>query len=413
MTATVAPSQTEQTLSLRERAKKLAPAIAERAAEVDQLRHVHDDSIQELVDAGLTRAMQPRRWGGEEGSPEDFYSAVIEISKACTSTGWVLCILGQHNWEMAHMHPQLQEELYGSDPTTLLSSSYAQQGTAERVPGGYRLNGRWRSSSGIHHAKWSVVGADVVIGEEKIPHNFVVPLTDAEVIDDWYVLGMRGTGSRSIVLDNVFVPDYRAIDREVLLVKAGPGLRLNTGPLYQVPQGVLYSTVAAAPALGAGWAFYEEFKAQASRYKRRVDQAAFSQEKTVLLRIADARAALSDAEIVSTFRQREAYERTVAGDTMSQEDLARSIFDMSRCARAVQYVASLLMPNLTAGVVYDSNPLQRLYRDILVARQHGTQNVDLSGATVAGMELGLPPTSIFLLSAERRAAAEERARQAG
>lgn len=397
------------TLSLRERAKRLAPAIAERAAEVDTMRHVHDDSIAELVDAGLTRAMQPRRWGGEEGSPEDFYAAVIEISKACTSTGWVLCILGQHNWEMAHMSLELQEELYADDPATLMSSSYAQQGQAERVPGGYRLNGRWRSSSGIHHAKWSVVGADIVEGDTRLPHNFVLPLTDAEVVDDWYTLGLRGTGSRSIVLDNVFVPEHRAIDREVLLAKAGPGLQVNSGPLYQVPQGVLYTTVAAAPALGAGWAFYEEFKVQASRYKRRVDQAQFSQEKTVLLRIADARAALSDAEIVSTFRQREAYERTLANDPMSLEEMAQSIFDMSRCARAAQYVASLLMPNLTAGVVYDSNPLQRLYRDILTARQHGTQNTDLTGVTVAGVEMGMPPTSIFLLSQERLIAARERA----
>lgn len=403
----------EQKPSLRERAKKLVPAIAERAAEVDQMRHVHDDSIAELIDAGLTRAMQPKRWGGEEGSPEDFYAAVIEISKACPSTGWVLCILGQHNWEMAHMSEQLQDELYGEDPTTLLSSSYAQQGKAERVPGGYRLNGRWRSSSGIHHAKWSVVGADIIDGEQKIPHNFVVPRRDAEVIDDWYTLGLRGTGSRSIVLEDVFVPEHRAIDREVLLAKGGPGLEVNTGPLYQVPQGVVYTTVAAAPALGAGWAFYEEFKVQASRYKRRVDQALFSQEKTVLLRMADARAALSDAEIVSTFRQREAYERTIADDPMSQEELARSIFDISRCARAAQFVASLLMPNLTAGVVYDSNPLQRLYRDILTARQHGTQNVDLTGVTVAGVEMGLPPTSIFLLSQERMAAARERAGRKG
>lgn len=399
----------EQKLSLRERAKRLAPAIAERAADVDKMRHVHDDSIAEMIDAGLTRAMQPARWGGQEGSPEDFYAAVIEISKACTSTGWVLCILGQHNWEMAHMTEELQQEIYGDDPTTLLSSSYAQQGSAERVPGGFRLNGRWRSSSGIHHAKWSVVGADVVDGDQKLPHNFVIPLTDAEVIDDWYTLGLRGTGSRSIVLDDVFVPAHRAIDREVLLAKCAPGLKVNTGPLYRVPQGVLYTTVAAAPALGAGWAFYEEFKNQASRYKRRLDQAAFSQEKTVLLRIADARALLSDAELVSTYRQREAYDRTLANDPMNLEEMAQSIFDMSRCARAAQQVASLLMPNLTAGVVYDSNPLQRLYRDILTARQHGTQNTDLTGVTVAGVEMGLPPTSIFLLSPERLAIAQERA----
>lgn len=395
-------------LSFRERAIALAPKIAERAAEVDKMRHVHDDSIAELIDSGLTRAMQPRQWGGEEGDPADFYSAVVEISKACTSTGWVLCILGMHNWEMAHMSQQLGEELFGDDPTTMLSSSYAQQGTAEVVPGGYRLNGRWKSSSGVHHATWTVVGADVLVGDRKIPHNFVVPHRDVEIIDDWYTLGLRGTGSRSVVLDNVFVPAYRAIDREVLLAKAGPGLAINTGPLYNVSQGVLYTAVAAAPALGAGWAFYDEFKKQSGKYKRRIDGAQLGLEKNILLRIAEARGLLSDAETISTLRQREAYDRALAGGSMTMAETARSIYDVSRCGRAVQTVAANLLPNLTASVVYDSNPLQRIYRDILTARQHGTQNVDLSGVSMASLEMGQDPAHIFLLSDEKLKAARER-----
>lgn len=410
--------QTPQ-LTLRQRAKRLAPAIAERAQQVEQDRHVHDDTIAELIDSGLTRGLQSREWGGEEGTPEDFFGAVIEISKACPSTGWVLSILGAHTWEMAHMSKQLNAELFGDDPTTLLSSSYSPvKNQTEKVAGGYRLSGQWRSSSGVHHASWVILGADITTDEGTFAHNMVVPVSDLTVIDDWYTLGLCGTGSRSIEAHDIFVPSHRVIDREVLLAKAGPGLVGNASTLYQVPQGVLYTAIAGAPALGAGWGFYDEFVRQARRYKLRADHtrrasgAVLTESPTAVQKIARARALLDESERRTLAAQRQAYDRTVAGEPMTAEEITTAIFDVARCAEASLEVAGLLLPCLTAGVVYRHNPLQRFYRDILTARQHGTQNTEIAAASMTNTELGQPSSSLFVLPEQRLADARRRAERA-
>lgn len=415
MTLPSAPAQPERP-SLRARAKQLAPKIAERAEQVEQQRHVHDDTIQELIDSGLTRGLQSREWGGEEGTPEDFFGAVIEISKACPSTGWVLSILGAHTWEMAHMSKQLNSELFVEDPTTLLSSAYSPvKSVTEKVAGGYTLSGQWRSSSGIHHAKWVILGAEVTTEDGPFPHNMVVPIADVSVIDDWYTMGLCGTGSRSIEANEIFVPSHRVIDREVLLAKAGPGLEGHSSPLYQMPQGVLYTAIAGAPALGAGWGFYDEFLAQAGRYRlradhtRRASNAVLTESPTTVQRIARAHGILAESERRTLGAQRTAYERTAAGDPLSPLEFTRAVYDVARCAESSVEVAGLLLPALTAGVVYRRNPLQRFYRDVLTARQHGTQNVELAAASMTNTELGRPAASLFLLSPERVEQARRRA----
>lgn len=403
-------------LSLRDRAKQLAPKIAERAMQVEQERHVHDDSIAELIDAGLTRGLQSREWGGEEGTAEDFFGAVVEISKACPSTGWVLSILGAHTWETAHMSKQLNAELFADDPTTLLSSSYSPvKNQTEKVPGGYKLSGHWRSSSGIHHAKWVILGADITTEDGTFAHNMVVPISDVAVIDDWYTLGLCGTGSRSIQADEVFVPSHRIIDREVLLAKAGPGLIGNDSALYHMPQGILYTAIAGAPALGAGWGFYDEYIRQARRYKLRADHtrrasgAVLTESPTTVQKIARARALLDESERRTLGAQRQAYERTVAREPMTSAEITTAIFDVARCAEASVEVVGLLLPTLTAGVVYRHNPLQRYYRDVLTARQHGTQNTEIAAASMTNTELDQPSTALFVLPDERLEAARRRA----
>lgn len=395
--------------SMRERAALLVPKIAERAQSVDQERLVHEDSIQELVDSGLTRAMQARAYGGEEADPADFISAVIEIGKACASTAWVLCILGMHNWQMAHFEDAVQEEVFGDDPTTLLSSSYSQQGTAERVPGGYKVNGRWRNSSGVMHSKYAIVGIDVEVNGEMRAHDFILDLGKAKVLDDWFVMGLRGTGSRSVVAEDMFVPEHYVVDRDVVFAKLGPGLRKNTASLFQIDQGVLYATVAASPAIGAGWGFYDEFKRQITGYTRRVDKAQLTNENAVLLRMADAAAALRDQESAILRHMEKAMVRAEAREDYTSVELGEAIFDMSRSARSALRMPELLMPILTASVVGEANALQRIYRDLLVARQHGTQNVDLHGAALINLELGNEAASRFILSEERRRKAMERA----
>lgn len=396
--------------TLLERARKLAPAIAARAEQTEQMRHVHDESLHELIDSGLTRALQSTTYGGEEANPADFFEAATEISKACTSTGWILMLLGVHSWEMAHMSPALNDEIFGTDPTALISSSYNMQGNkATRVPGGFRLTGSWKSSSGIHHASWVVVGADVP-GEE-VPFNFFLPIQDATVIDDWHTLGLAGTGSRTVTVTDIFIPEHRAIDRGILYSGYGPGLTDNPSPLYRIPHGHIYTTVSAAPALGTGWRFYEEFKTAYT--KSATVSRTLAGDRLILVRLAEARGALSAAETTTKVRLQEAYDAAVAGTDLTALDVAQGMYDIAQNGKAAMSVANTLFPTLRPNSVYSTNIMQRLYRDLIVARQHGTSNSDAQAEPLAMIDLGLAGGHILSPAPAERAAAKQRAQQLG
>lgn len=393
---------------LAERAKALAPAIAERASWVEENRRLHDDTMQELIDSGLTRALQSQQYGGLEANPADFYRATVEISKACTSSGWILQLLGVHSWEMAHMSKELNEELFGEDPTMLIASSYAVQGNkAERVPGGYTMSGRWKSSSGIHHAGWVVLGAHV----EGVIHLFLVPKSDLVLDDDWYVLGMVGTGSQSLIADEIFIPEHRVIEQDIVRAGFGPGSRDNHGPLFRMPQAYIYSTVASAPALGAGWRFYEEYKKQygkATTFSR-----AFEGDRLMMTRLAEARGALSVSEIVPVHRLNEGYRAACDGVELTDLEVAQGMYDIAGNGRRIHEMVTMLYPTLRPSAIYKTNILERLYRDIIVARQHGTSSTDERAEPLAAADLGLSVAHHFLVTPEQRERARTRAQQLG
>jgi 3-hydroxy-9,10-secoandrosta-1,3,5(10)-triene-9,17-dione monooxygenase len=130
------------------RVRDLLPAICERAPRAEQLRRLHDDTLADFQQAGLFRAMQPKRYGGFELDPGVFYQAATEIGAVCGSTGWVFAVIGVHNWHLALFPARAQEDVWGEDDSTQLSTSLAPTGKVERVEGGFRISGRWSFSSG-------------------------------------------------------------------------------------------------------------------------------------------------------------------------------------------------------------------------------------------------------------------------
>ncbi len=160
--------------------RELLPAIAERAQTVDESRRVSDQTIRDLTAAGVFRMLQPARYGGLETSPVDFYEVVRAISGVCGSTGWVTSVLGVHPWHLALFDVKVQDEVWGQDTSTLVSSAYAPVGELVPVEGGYELSGSWRFSSGCDHASWALLGG-LVVGAEGRPVDFMtvlVPRTD-------------------------------------------------------------------------------------------------------------------------------------------------------------------------------------------------------------------------------------------
>src|ERR1700676_2873417 len=227
--------------SIVEKAIGLSSALREASNEATRLRRLPDATWKALLDAGILRGLQPSRWGGGETNPADFFEAVSEVARADGSHGWVTGIIGVHPWQLALFPMETQQEVWGSDPGVMHSSSYAPTGKAQKVSGGYRLNGRCSFSTGCDHCLWvnlgGITGAVEVEGAQ-VPdtRSFMLPRRDYKIDDNWHVAGLCGTGSKDIVVDDAFVPEHRSQSHwDYAMARDLPGWKINPSPLYRLP----------------------------------------------------------------------------------------------------------------------------------------------------------------------------------
>src|SRR5215475_7935886 len=165
--------------------RDLLPALRERAQETEDARVIPAESIKALAETGFFRLLQPTAFGGLEADPLTFYTAVRLIASACGSTGWVASVLGVHPWHLGLFAAQAQQEVWGTDQSTRVSSSYAPTGKAVPAEGGHRVSGRWSFSSGCDHATWVFLG-QIVTNEEHRPidfRTFLLPRSDYTIED--------------------------------------------------------------------------------------------------------------------------------------------------------------------------------------------------------------------------------------
>ncbi|MDX6278318.1 MAG: 3-hydroxy-9,10-secoandrosta,3,5(10)-triene-9,17-dione monooxygenase [Nocardioidaceae bacterium] len=275
--------------------RDLLPTLRERADETERLRQVPDASVKELEQAGFFRMLQPKRFDGLESDPLDFYTAVSLIASACGSTGWISSVLGVHPWQIALFHDDAQQAVWGQDTATRLSSSYAPTGKAVVADGGYLLQGRWSFSSGSAHATWVLLGGLVSNAEGQIVDfkTFLVPREKYEIVDVWNVVGLAGTGSNDIVVEETFIPDEFTLSMGDTGRCFGPGQEQNPSDLYKLPFHSLFTTTITAPIVGiARGAYAEHVEMQQKRVR-----AAYAGEKASSDPFAAVRIARASSEI--------------------------------------------------------------------------------------------------------------------
>src|SRR2546430_1665694 len=198
--------------AMLERARALIPFLAERAPAAAAARQLPAEMIAEFHAAGILRILQPKCFGGMQGRFSLFSRIVEELTYGCASSAWVYAVLAEHQWIIAQYPEKAQIDVWGDDPQAVASSSLAPRAGAKRVGGGWRLSGRFPFSSGCDYAQWAILGA--FLGEMGDPRHIaylLAPLAEIEIVDDWQVLGLTGTGSKSLLLRNVFVPEHRCV----------------------------------------------------------------------------------------------------------------------------------------------------------------------------------------------------------
>ncbi|GIH66266.1 3-hydroxy-9,10-secoandrosta-1,3,5(10)-triene-9,17-dione monooxygenase oxygenase subunit [Microbispora siamensis] len=372
--------------------RALLPKIAERARSTDEDRRVPAESIRELVQAGVFRMLQPKRYGGVESDPVSFYEVVREISAVCGSTGWTVAVLGVHPWQLALFDEAAQDEVWGSDPDALISSSYAPVGRLVPTEGGYRLSGRWRFSSGCEHASWAMVGG-LVLGDQGKPVDFMtvlVPRSDYLIADVWDVIGLRGTGSNDIIVEDAFVPAHRVMRNYEMAQLRGPGQKVNTGPLYRIPFGTVFTTTITAPVIGMAVGCYRSYvTAMRDRVRLSLGGGRFAEDQFAQVAVARAASEI-DAAILQTDRNvREMYEHAVRGETIPVELRLRVRRDQVRATERALEAIDILFKTAGGNSLSRGNPIERAWRDAHAGSVHVANDVERALAMYGKGEFGL------------------------
>jgi alkylation response protein AidB-like acyl-CoA dehydrogenase len=394
-TDAAAPAAAMGREALLARARALVPILRERAVETEQLRRLPDETLRDFREAGLIGLMKPQKFGGPEVRMDLAMEVTAELARGDGSAAWVWVILTCHD-PLAAFFPERAQEEFWADPEALMASSFAPTGKAEPVDGGYRLSGRWSYCSGIDAAGWVMLGAVTgMTGPVPQMAYLLVPRGDFTVIDDWHVVGLRGTGSKSAVVDGAFVPAHRALNLADAAGGTAPGGKVHPSPLYRTPMMAFFPFFIASPAAGIARGGLEAFIAEMNE-RQMATGGAMAKLPTVWLRIAEASALIDAADLLYKRSLRETMDLILAGETLSLEHRARSRRDQTYAIVLAKRAIELLVAVEGARGLRQDHPVQRAWRDLQAVSAHLVAGWDAPALTYGGVVLGEAPLNAIL-----------------
>lgn len=382
-------------MTIVDKARSVAADLAATDADSARLGYLSDEAWSLLQDIGILRAFQPKRWGGGEETIADYADAVVEIGRASASAGWVASVVGVHPWQLALFTEQAQEELWGQNPLRAFSSSYTPTGTIEKANGGYRVSGRWSFSSGVDRCDGVILGG--IAGERELNGTTYPDFTSVvldrgqfTVEDTWNVRGLRGSGSKDIVVGGVFVPAYRGQSHVLYTHGYGtslPGQELNTAALYRVPWAVIFNLIIAAAAIGAAQGFLDAWTDE-TRGRRSNYGGMLRDEASVQSHLAEAAWMVDAARVKLRRTSTEILQAAEAHVLLTQQERAFYRWDLARSAQVAVDAAARLIRVASGRTAYADHPLHTKFQDVMTAAGHAFLFPDPLGLAWAGRELG-------------------------
>ena len=373
--------------------RALAPKLKERAPLTERTRRIPDETLSELHASGLMRVLQPRRVGGSELPWVSLIDIGSGLAAACASTAWNWVNYAVHHWMLAFWPVATQDEIWNADPDMLIASSVVfPAGKATRVPGGYRLSGRWPFSSGVDPSRWNMLGGIVQDGEPAGDYRiFLLPREDYRIIDNWHVMGLRGTGSNDVEASDVFVPEARTLSVDATRGGANhPGAEVNTAAIFRIPVFATFPYMLTGVALGVAQGAYDDFLAGMRNRVARYSGKSLADMTAIQMKIAEAASCIDTARTIMRSHCEEAQS---FADRNEVPDLATKVrwrrdgaFTAGLCERAVD----VLFKAGSGGALFDDHPLQRAFRDVHAATAHISMIWEPQATTFGRVALGLP-----------------------
>ena len=382
------------------RARAMIPALKERARQCTADRNVPAETIAEMQAAGFFRVLQPKRLGGYEMHPNVFFAVQKLLAEGCMSTGWVYGVLGCHPYELALFDDKAQQEVWGDDPSMLVSSTYQPVGKVEHADGGFYLSGHWGFSSGSLHCGWVLLGALVFPEDGEGPpdmRTFLLPREDYKIDpESWQVFGLQGTGSHDITVDRVFVPEYRTHRAVEGFLCENPGQKVNDGPLYSLPWAqVFIRSVSTAAFGGARAAINAAMAIMESRVSTNTGKASKA-DPMLHAAIAAAHAQALEMELTLDKTFDELMEIAESGEPIPMEKRALFAYQSSTVVRRLARLVDDMVQLLGGRAIYMSSDIIQPWLDLNAARAHVANDPNNRTADVVGTMLGQPPVFTFM-----------------
>jgi 3-hydroxy-9,10-secoandrosta-1,3,5(10)-triene-9,17-dione monooxygenase len=358
-----------------DRVMDIADQLREQAVEAERIGRLTDQTTKAMKEVGSIRLLQTAKYGGYEVHPREFAETVMATAALDPAAGWITGVVAVHPYQLAYADPRVAEEIWADDFDTWVASPYAPQGVAKPVDGGYLFSGHWQFSSGTDQCDWIILGAMLgdADGTPVMPPqmlHMILPRKDYQIVEDsWNVVGLRGTGSKDIIVRDAFVPDYRTMDAAEVMDGTAQRKAGMTKPLYLMPWSTMFPLGITAAVVGiAEGALAAHLDYQRDRVG--ATGTAIKDDPYVMYAIGEAAADINAARQELLANVDRIYDIVEAGKDVSFQDRAAGRRTQFRAAwRAVMAVDQIFSRSGGSALRMDK-PLQRYWRDAHAGLAH-------------------------------------------
>jgi 3-hydroxy-9,10-secoandrosta-1,3,5(10)-triene-9,17-dione monooxygenase len=379
-------------------AAELRPLLARNAAQVERDRRLCAENIEALEAANLFKLMTPRRWDGYGAPLATSLSAWAELAKGCASSSWVTMITGGCMWVASLLPDAGQEQVFATPAGLRICGVISPSSKGQRVEGGIRVSGKMPFASGCWHSSWALLGFAVEDAAHRMVDQAIgfAPIAELEIEDTWFVAGMCGTGSNTVVAKDVFIPDHRILSALPAMEGDYPHQRHSGEPSDRYALGPILPLLLLGPVIGTAQALLQEVIEGTRKrgiafttYTRQADSAVVQHQ------VAEAALKIDSAWFHTMRAAGDIHNPAVSGNRMDYATRARVRGECGYAARLVREAIDALVSVGGASAFAEANPIQRMWRDANVAARHAMlatgPNLEIYGRALLGVAGSISP----------------------
>ncbi|HLJ98680.1 MAG TPA: acyl-CoA dehydrogenase family protein [Streptosporangiaceae bacterium] len=382
---------------LVKRASELVPMLQKHAAWSEENRRLHDETIEALADAGIFRMRVPARYGGYESDTRTLVEVATELGRGDGSAAWTASVYWIPGWMVGMFPDHVQDEVF-STPDVRVCGTLSPSAMAVPTDGGIVVNGKWGFVSGALHSHWQEIIAVLVGGEgEPMPVVALVPISDLQIIDDWYTAGMKGSGSVSTVAADVFVPQERVLPIFSVLAGQSASPQNAAAAMYRAPLLPVASASSLGCVLGMANAAKEAFFARLPQ--RKITYTGYKKQGEAPLthmQVAEAVRKIDNAEFHAHRVSALVDTKGAENAEWTIEERVRARYDLGAVCRLSKEAVDILASASGGSSIYSDQPIQRIARDVNAVTMHALMHPDTNDELYGRVLCGLQPDTLYI-----------------